>query len=233
MMASVCTLASAALAQTPNASEAPKPAVGPVTEEQKTFYALGLSMGRSLGLFKLTPEELEMVRLGLYAQVKGEKPAVDISEYGPKIQTLAMNRQSASASDEKAKGQAFLEKAAKEKGAVKAPAGFVYQELKKGKGASPSGTDIVKVHYRGTLIDGTEFDSSYKREEPATFPLQDVIRCWTEGVQRMKQGGKARLVCPSDLAYGDRGSPPQIPGGATLIFEVELLEVTKGTLKEE
>jgi FKBP-type peptidyl-prolyl cis-trans isomerase FkpA len=81
------------------------------------------------------------------------------------------------------------------------------------------------VHYKGTLIDGKEFDSSYKRNEPASFPLNGVIPCWTEGVQKMKVGGKARLVCPSSTAYGDRGSPPDIPGGATLIFEVELLEV--------
>jgi FKBP-type peptidyl-prolyl cis-trans isomerase FkpA len=83
----------------------------------------------------------------------------------------------------------------------------------------------VKVNYRGTLIDGTEFDSSYKRNQPAQFPLNGVIRCWTEGVQKMKVGGKARLVCPSDIAYGDSGRPPLIPGGATLIFEIELLEV--------
>jgi FKBP-type peptidyl-prolyl cis-trans isomerase FkpA len=83
----------------------------------------------------------------------------------------------------------------------------------------------VKVNYRGTLIDGTEFDSSYKRGQPAQFPLSGVIRCWTEGVQKMKVGGKARLVCPSEIAYGDSGHPPTIPGGATLIFEIELLEI--------
>jgi FKBP-type peptidyl-prolyl cis-trans isomerase FkpA len=81
------------------------------------------------------------------------------------------------------------------------------------------------VNYRGTLIDGTEFDSSYKRNQPAQFPLSGVIRCWTEGVQKMKVGGKARLVCPSEIAYGDNGRPPTIPGGATLIFEIELLEI--------
>ena len=85
----------------------------------------------------------------------------------------------------------------------------------------------MQVNYRGTLIDGTEFDSSYKRNEPATFPLGGVIPCWTEGVQKMKEGGKSRLVCPSNIAYGDRGSPPNIPGGATLVFEVELLKVEK------
>ena len=86
-------------------------------------------------------------------------------------------------------------------------------------------TDTVKVHYKGTLIDGTEFDSSYKRNEPAEFPLNGVIKCWTEGVQKLKVGGKGTLVCPSDLAYGERGQPPTIPGGAVLTFKIELLEI--------
>lgn len=121
--------------------------------------------------------------------------------------------------------KAYLDKAAAEPGATRTPSGLVYKELKPGTGASPSATDVVKVHYRGTLLDGTEFDSSYKRNEPAQFPLNQVIPCWTEGVQKMKIGGKSRLVCPSSIAYGDRGSPPVIPGGATLIFEVELLGI--------
>jgi FKBP-type peptidyl-prolyl cis-trans isomerase FkpA len=125
-------------------------------------------------------------------------------------------------------GQAYLEKAAATPGAVKTSSGLVYRELKPGAGASPTAADIVKVNYRGTLIDGTEFDSSYKRNEPATFPLGQVIPCWTEGVQKMKVGGKSQLVCPSGIAYGDRGSPPVIPGGATLIFEIELLGIGPG-----
>ena len=107
---------------------------------------------------------------------------------------------------------------------MRAESGLVYLETQAGTGESPKATDTVKVHYRGTLIDGTEFDSSYKRNQPASFPLNRVIPCWTEGLQKMKVGGKARLVCPSDLAYGDRGRP-SIPPGATLNFEVELLEI--------
>jgi FKBP-type peptidyl-prolyl cis-trans isomerase FkpA len=161
--------------------------------------------------------------------VKGEKPAVDIEQYGgPKLTALHTSRQGAKAMAEKEKGKAFLEQAAKEEGAQKTASGLIYKELKAGTGPQPKPTDIVKVHYRGTLPDGKEFDSSYKRGEPATFPLNGVIRCWTEGVQMMKVGGKARLVCPSDLAYGDRGAPPDISGGATLVFEVELLEITPG-----
>ena len=124
-----------------------------------------------------------------------------------------------------AASETYLEKVAAEPGAVKTASGLVYTELRAGAGASPKATDTVTVHYRGTLVDGTEFDSSYARNEPAQFPLSQVIPCWTEGVQRMKVGGKSRLVCPSSIAYGDSGHPPVIPGGATLIFEVELLKI--------
>jgi FKBP-type peptidyl-prolyl cis-trans isomerase FkpA len=102
---------------------------------------------------------------------------------------------------------------------------MVYRELKAGAGQSPRATDAVTVNYRGTLTNGTEFDSSYKRNQPAQFPLNQVIPCWTEGLQRMKVGGKSQLVCPAGLAYGELGSPPDIPGGATLVFEVELLAI--------
>jgi FKBP-type peptidyl-prolyl cis-trans isomerase FkpA len=115
--------------------------------------------------------------------------------------------------------------AAKEPGAVVTATGLVYRALQEGQGASPSATDTVKVHYRGTLPDGREFDSSYKRNEPASFPLDRVIKCWTEGVQRMKVGGKAKLTCPSAIAYGERGAGGVIPPNATLHFEVELLGI--------
>jgi FKBP-type peptidyl-prolyl cis-trans isomerase FkpA len=121
----------------------------------------------------------------------------------------------------------YLDKAAKEPGAVKTASGLVYRELRPGNGPSPKATDAVTVNYRGTLTDGTEFDSSYKRNMPATFPLNMVIPCWTEGVQKMKVGGKSQLVCPSTIAYGEQGSPPAIPGGATLIFEIELLGINQ------
>ena len=120
---------------------------------------------------------------------------------------------------------AALQKAAAEPGAVKTASGLIYKELRAGTGASPSASDTVKVNYRGTLPNGSEFDSSYKRNEPASFPLNRVIPCWTEGVQMMKVGGKAQLTCPAAIAYGDAGSPPVIPGGATLIFEIELLGI--------
>jgi len=125
-----------------------------------------------------------------------------------------------------AQGDAATTAAAKESGAVVTPSGLVYRSLKDGSGASPGATDTVKVHYRGTFPDGKEFDSSYKRGEPIEFPLNRVIKCWTEGVQRMKVGGKAKLTCPATIAYGERGAGAVIPPNATLQFEVELLAIS-------
>ena len=210
---------------------APKPAAAakasaPVlsTDEQKTVYALGLQMYRSLGRFDLSPAEVELVRRAL-ADAAAGKPAVDVNEWGPKFQAFEQTRTARVAEKQKAASNAYLAKAATEPGATKTESGLIYKDIQPGTGASPSASDSVKVNYRGTLIDGTEFDSSYKRNQPASFPLSGVIRCWTEGVQKMKVGGKAQLVCPSDIAYGDNGHPPVIPGGATLIFEIELLEI--------
>ena len=115
--------------------------------------------------------------------------------------------------------------AAKEEGAVVTPSGLVYRSLKDGSGASPTATDKVTVHYKGTFPDGREFDSSYKRGQPIDFPLNRVIACWTEGVQRMKVGGKAKLTCPPEIAYGARGAGSAVPPNATLLFEVELLGI--------
>lgn len=122
---------------------------------------------------------------------------------------------------------AVLDAAAKEAGAVVTPSGLVYRSLKDGTGPSPAATDTVKVHYKGSFPDGKEFDSSYARGTPTEFPLNRVIPCWTEGVQRMKVGGKAKLTCPSQIAYGERGAGRGlIPPNATLVFEVELLSIS-------
>lgn len=119
-----------------------------------------------------------------------------------------------------------LAAAAAEPGAVRSETGLIYRSLRDGTGASPVAIDVVRVHYRGTLMDGKEFDSSYKRGSPASFPLTRVIKCWTEGVQKMKVGGKAQLTCPASIAYGDKGAGGgEIPPGATLRFEVELLAI--------
>lgn len=194
----------------------------PKTDDEKALYALGYSIGQD---FALSKAEVEIVKKGMADGSTEAKPLADPQTFGPRIRQVAQARASKAADKRKAQEKGFLEKAAKEKGAQKHPAGFVYVPLKEGKGNPPKATDTVKVHYKGTLTDGTEFDSSYSRNQPAEFPLNGVIKCWTEGVQKIKPGGKAKLVCPSDVAYGDQGRPPKIPGGATLVFEIELLEV--------
>lgn len=197
------------------------------TDEEKALYALGLIVGRNVKIFELTPGELAIVQRGLADTVSGAKPVVELEQFGPKVQELARSRSMKRVEAEKGKASSFLEAAAKEPGAVKTASGLVYVTMKPGTGASPAATDRVKVHYHGTLPDGTVFDSSVKRGEPAEFALSGVIPCWTEGVQKMKVGEKAKLTCPSSIAYGDSGSPPTIPGGATLVFEIELLEIKK------
>jgi FKBP-type peptidyl-prolyl cis-trans isomerase FkpA/FKBP-type peptidyl-prolyl cis-trans isomerase FklB len=197
------------------------------TEEQKTLYALGLVIAQNLSSFALSPADLEIVKAGIADGVTSKDKKVDLQTYGPKIQELQKTRVTAAAVPERKAGQAFVDKAAAEKGAVKTPSGAIVTTLKPGTGPSPTASEKVKVHYHGTLMDGTVFDSSVQRGEPITFPLSGVIKCWTEGVQQMKVGGKSRLVCPADTAYGDRGAPPKIKPGATLVFEVELLEIVK------
>jgi FKBP-type peptidyl-prolyl cis-trans isomerase len=163
---------------------------------------------------------------------------VDPQAYLGKLKDLAQKRSAATnakeeerakkdSGPEKAKAKLFLDKMSKEKGCVKTDSGLLFFSEKEGTGASPKPTDMVKVNYAGTLESGLEFDSSYKRGQPAEFPLNGVVPCWTEALQKMKVGGKAKIVCPSELAYGDRGSPPVIPGGAALVFEVELLDIVK------
>ncbi len=204
---------------------APAFAEPPQTEDQKVLYALGMLLNRSVASFQLSPAELEFVKQGMTDAVAGKPSAVDLQAYGPKVQALNEARRKAQADKAVSTGKSFEEKAAKEKGAVKTASGLVYQPLKEGTGKAPGPASTVKVHYRGTLPDGKEFDSSYKRGTPAEFPLNGVIKCFSEGLQMMKVGGKAKLVCPAKIAYGDQGAGDVIPPGATLQFEIELLGI--------
>jgi FKBP-type peptidyl-prolyl cis-trans isomerase FkpA len=197
------------------------------TEEEKTLYALGLNLGQQMADLKLSPTELELIKRGLTDSTLGAKPAVDFDAYRGKVQALVQERRKAAGDKLAGAGKDFADKAAKEPGAVRTESGLVYLSLKEGTGASPAASDKVKVSYRGTLIDGREFDSSAKHGGAIEFGLNQVIKCWTEGVQKMKVGGKAKLVCPPSIAYGERGAGGLIGPNATLVFEVELQDIKK------
>lgn len=194
------------------------------TEQDKTLYALGMAVGANILQFGLSADELELVERGMADVVLGNERAVNLQDYSGQIQQLASDRASAVASAEKQASAAFLDQMAKEPGAERSATGVVFISMKEGSGPNPTASDTVRVHYHGTFRDGTVFDSSVDRGEPVSFPLNGVIACWTEGVQKIKVGGKAKLGCPSDTAYGDSGKGP-IPGGAALVFEVELLGI--------
>lgn len=200
-------------------------AAQPQTEDQKTLYALGVLMTKQLSVFNLSADEYEFVQQGIADAAAGKTLAAEPEAYKQSITNLAQTRMQAAAQKQKELAKPYLENAAKEAGAEKLPSGLIYVQIKAGTGAKPKATDIVKVNYTGSFIDGKVFDSSVQRGQPVEFPLGRVIPCWTEGITKMKVGGKAKLVCPSDIAYGDAGMPPVISGGSTLIFEVELLDV--------
>lgn len=219
----------------PAASASPSPAASPaatVTDDARAIYALGAAMGEqarsTTAPLMLTPAEYDTFKKGFDAALAGQKPDHAYDEKtGELLQARAQKNAPQIAAAEKQRGVEFATRAAQEPGAQKAQSGLVYKQVSAGTGASPKATDVVQVHYHGTTIDGKVFDSSVARGQPAQFPLNGVIPCWTEGVQKMKVGEKARLVCPSDIAYGDQGRPPAIPPGATLVFDVELLGIQK------
>jgi len=197
------------------------------TDKEKTLYALGLAVGESLGGLKgkLTEEELITVLRGFEDAALG-KPQFELTaDRVEKLRTMELARLSAAAAPEQSKGESYLDQAASAPGARRTASGLVYQELAAGAGAHPKISDKVRVHYHGTLTDGTVFDSSVERGQPIVFSMTQVIKGWTEGLQLMKVGAKARLVIPSNLAYGDRPPSPKIPPGSTLVFEVELLGI--------
>lgn len=194
-------------------------------DDERILYALGVVLGENIGDFSLSEAEYAVVASGMADAVRDAEYRVDMGLYGPRIQELADRRLSAGVEIEKAAAAEFAAEIAAEPGAELSTSGLVFVPVNPGEGAMPAATDVVRVHYHGTLRDGSVFDSSRERGTPAEFGLNQVIPCWTEGVQKMQVGSTARLLCPSDIAYGDRGAPPDIPGGAALLFEVELLEI--------
>ncbi len=224
----LAVLAAPALAAAAPAGKAPAKGAPLATEEDKTLYALGAVAARSFKDFNLTAQQVQIVERGLTdALTPGRKLEVDPSAYEPKVQEFAVKRMEAAAGKREEEGKGYADKASKEKGAEKTASGLVVIPEKPGTGPSPKADDTVKVNYEGRLIDGTVFDASATHGGPAEFPVNRVIPCWTEALQKMKVGEKAKLVCPSSVAYGPRGAPPKIPGGATLVFNVELLEIVK------
>ena len=197
------------------------------TEEEKVLYALGLAIAQNtLEPFRgqFSDAEMAVVMQGFADAVKGGETIVLLQEFGPKINPMLQERLKRVQAQAAAEGEAFREKAAREEDAVQTASGLIFKELRAGTGVSPKATDQVKVHYHGSLIDGTVFDSSVERGEPITFALDQVVKGWSEGLQMMKVGGKAELTIPPELAYGP-GGREGIPPNATLIFEVELLGI--------
>jgi len=226
-----CFIAGSALA-----ADAPKPAAAAapaaakvatgMTEDQKTLYFLGKAVSQKIREYEFTKEEAKYIVQGFSESIAGQKSKVE-DTYGMKLQAYLVKKHDVIVAKQKEAAKPFLDKMAQEKGAEKLPSGVIYIPVKEGTGANPKATDMVKVHYHGTFQNGKVFDSSVERGTPMEFPLNGVIPCWTEGVQKIKVGGKAKLVCPSDTAYGDQGAGGAIPGGATLLFDVELLEIMK------
>jgi FKBP-type peptidyl-prolyl cis-trans isomerase FkpA/FKBP-type peptidyl-prolyl cis-trans isomerase FklB len=195
------------------------------TEDDKTIYAMGVNLARNLDHLPLSKSEKQLLETGFADGVENRDPKVDTTRYGRRAQDMFTRRNADLAKDESEAAEAFLAEAAAAEGAQRSDSGLVMVVLSPGEGPSPAPTDRVSVHYHGTLRDGTVFDSSVDRGEPAVFPLNRVIPCWTEALQKMKTGEKSRVVCPAEIAYGDQGAPPLIKPGATLSFEVELLEI--------
>ena len=198
------------------------------SDDDKVIYVMGIAMGRSIPPLELSEREIEIMSQGMSDQISGRELAIDPTEYGPKVKALVETRLAAVALSERDASTAFVKEAASVKGARTTESGLVYLEVAEGTGEMPVVTDSVSVHYTGTLRDGSVFDSSRERGTPASFGLNRVIPCWTEALQRMKVGGRATIVCPSEIAYGDRGAPGGlIKPGAALKFDVELLSIEK------
>jgi FKBP-type peptidyl-prolyl cis-trans isomerase FkpA len=201
-------------------------AAPPVTEQDKILYAVGLKASRQLSVFHLTPAELEIVQQGIADGVNGSRVKVEVVDaYNDRVLELAQTRTKQQAQKTAPLYKEFMLMAAKEPGAVKTGSGLIYIPIVEGSGFAPGLHDTVKVDYRGTLPDGQEFDSTNRRGMAAKFRLDMAIPCWKEGLQKIKAGGKIRLVCPAATAYGEAGLTGVIPPNCPLAFEVELMEV--------
>lgn len=199
------------------------------TDVKKTLYAFGFSIAKEWRNLKFSEEELKIITGAMVDSALRREPKTDVNAQLPNVRNLLLQREQLGKAEvikeQKVASAQLLTKESKASGAVKTDSGLIITTIKPGNGASPTATSKVTVHYHGTLGNGTVFDSSVNRGQPASFALNRVIKCWTEGLQLMKLGGKSRLVCPAELAYGDRGAGADIPPATALIFEVELLKI--------
>jgi FKBP-type peptidyl-prolyl cis-trans isomerase FklB len=223
--------ATPAASPTPAAKEAATPNPNFKSDKERQSYAVGMNIGESI---HRQPVELDVNLLvqGLKDSIAGSKTLLTddeakaaLSELGQQVKTKQEDKAKQAAESSKKEGETFLAANKTKPGVVTTPSGLQYKILQPGTGPKPTATDKVVCNYKGTLINGTEFDSSYKRGQPATFPVGQVIKGWTEALQLMPVGSKWQLFVPADLAYGDRGAGNDIPPGTTLIFEVELLSI--------
>ena len=191
----------------------------------KVSYALGLSLGQNMASSGVKTIEYDDLVAGMKAIMNKEKPAISFDEAQEVLNTFFAELEAQVAGKAKEEGEAFLAENAKREGVIVTTSGLQYEVLTAAEGKKPKATDKVKVHYEGTLIDGTVFDSSYRRGEAISFGLNQVIKGWTEGVQLMSVGAKYKFFIPYNLAYGERGAGAQIPPYAALIFTVELLDI--------
>ncbi len=223
-------LAAPACAQETATAAADDPPAAPETWDEKASYAIGLNIGSNLDAGDLNLDKDLLLR-GFLDSLEGtaalEEAEIDavLGELNKKMQEHADRARQAAMMENTARSAAFLAEKAREEGIVKTDSGLLYRELRAGSGDSPTANQTVTVHYRGALIDGTVFDSTYDRDQPTTYPVSGFIPGWSEALQLMKPGARWELFIPAELAYGANGSPPAIPPAAALTFELELLEV--------
>lgn len=199
----------------------------PATDDARALYSIGFESARSLVSLNLTANEVEDLVAGLRDGALSLPPRVKLETQADNVRAFMTARRQSDEAGETRRSQDFLASAAAEAGAQGYPSGLVYREIQAGRGQPAEAGDSVRVHYRGTLADGSVFDSSHESGLPAQFPLSRVIPCWTEGIQKMREGSKGILSCPAALAYGDHGLPPRVKPGAAVAFEIELLQVIK------
>ncbi len=198
----------------------------PTTDEEKTFYALGLHIAQTFSQFDQTEEELPVVEMGFRDGTLGKEPVVSTEEYGGKLEAMLKNRRATAAAEERKRSAVFLSLRASDPGSIKGDEGWVRQTVEEGTGAVIRKQDIVSVVYEGTLRTGKRIDTSQGRgaDGITTINLETAIPCWTYGLPGTRVGGKYKLFCPADLAHGDAGKPPLVPGGAALVYEFEVVK---------